>query len=133
MQTSTLNRSFADTRRAAAERAMTPETRGRLAEYHVLSAYDLARIVRYGDMAGSRRGREINRRGDALITEGVPVNGEGGFPVVTVDELAAAWQRVAVPRIRRVESETFRSDTKYSRATLEAWRATRLRLFGVQS
>lgn len=107
---------------------LTDEVRAKLAEYHVLVAYDLARCVRYGDMAGGRRGREINRRADALIDAGVPIDRSGHFPSSTDAELDAAFERVAMPRIRRIARESFRHNTRYTQATIAAWNVTRAKL-----
>ena len=110
---------------------LTPDLRAGLANYHVLAAYDLRRSVRYGDMAGTRRGREIDRLGRELIEAGVPVNRTGSFPESTPAELAAAFERVARPRIRRLEREcgdhettfgTYSGRTKYNGTSLDTWR-----------
>lgn len=101
---------------------MTPETRALLAEYNVLAAYDRRRFVLYGDMASTRRRRELNRIGDALVAAGAPVDADGRLPASTHAELVLAWDRVARPRIRRVEREQYRHATKYTQATIAAWR-----------
>jgi hypothetical protein len=103
---------------------MTRETRSALAEYNVLAAYHRKRQLRYGDMAHSRRGRELDRLAKRVVDAGVHVGPDGHLPASTRDELVAAWDRVARPRIARVRRETFRADTKYSRATLAAWADT---------
>lgn len=107
---------------------LSTDLRAELAEYHVLAAYDLNRGVRYGDMAATRRRGELNRLADALIDAGVPVDRTGHFPSSTPAELADAFDRVARPRIRRVERESFRHGTRYTRATVEAWRVTERRI-----
>ena len=106
----------------------TKTTAELLAEYNVLATYDLIRSVKYGDMANSRRGREIDRLAGELIDAGVPVGRDGHFPTSSVEDLAAAWQRVARPRIARVTREEYRHASRYTRATVEAWRMTRVRL-----
>lgn len=125
-------------RYADAVAALTPETREALADYHALNAYDLARIVRYGDMAESRRGREINRRGDALLRLGVPIDPEGCLPPSTPDELRAAFERVLRPRYRRwlasvqpitlANGQTYERRTPHAEGTALAWRATAQKL-----
>lgn len=113
---------FLDERRAAELAALTPELRAALADYHVLQAYDLARVGRYGDMAASRRALELNRRGDALLKAGVPIDRDGNFPPATSAELAEAWARTIEPRRRRFAGEPgakFR--TPHARATAHAY------------
>jgi hypothetical protein len=110
------------------------ELRADLADYHALREYDFARYARYGDMARARRGREINRLGDALLRAGVPIDREGNLPASTPDELAAAFERVLRPRYRRwaasvqpitlADGTVCRRWTKYARGTFEAWQAT---------
>lgn len=116
---------------------LTPDQRARLAEYHVLEAYHLARMGRYGDMARARRDRELNRRGDALLADGVPINRDGEFPPSSRDELVAAWDRVIEPRRRRhersvqpltINGQTFDRMTRYARATIEAFELAARRL-----
>lgn len=104
------------------------DVRAKLAEYHVLDEFDVVRSRAYGDMAGSRRRCEINRRADRLIELGVALGDDGRLPTPTRDELRAAWGRVAAPRIARLERETYRSNTKYTRATRQAWTDTFRRL-----
>jgi len=115
------------------EGPMERETREALADYHALVEYDLARLVRYGDMARSRRAREINRRGDELLRAGVQIDSTGLFPRVEPEELAAAFERVLRPRYRRWHASvqpfefhgtTYRRFTKHARGTAAAWRAT---------
>jgi hypothetical protein len=113
---------------------MTTETysRERLAEYHVLLAYDLRRFGRYGDMAAARRNRELNRLADELVRAGAPVDRDGMLPESTPAELAAAFERVGRPRLRRLERETspvtlrdgtsFNRRTKYNGTSLDVWR-----------
>jgi hypothetical protein len=106
------------------------EVRDRLAEYLVLSRYDFNRSARYGDMAATRRQRELFRIGDKLIDDGASAEvllisqHVGTRANLTTDEIHAAFRRAALPRIRRVEAETFRHGTRYTRATLAAWKAT---------
>ena len=101
-----------------------------IADYHVLETYDRIRSCKYGDMANTRRGREINRLADAIIdaASGGIVDATGHFPASSHDELVAAWQRVARPRIARVLREDYRHGTRYTQATLDAWQLTRDRL-----
>jgi hypothetical protein len=112
---------------------LTPEQRTALADYHVLAAYDLKRSPRYGDMAGARRYRELNRLADALIRTGVHVDRTGHFPSSTPAELAAAFERVGRPRLRRLERETSPvtltdgtvytgTRTRYNGTSLDTWR-----------
>lgn len=118
----------------AARRALP----ARIADYHVLEAYDRARRGRYGDMSHARRGRELNRLADELIAAGVPVDRDGEFPASTDAELADAFERVARPRIRRLERETsdwvaadgttYARRTKYNGTSLEVWRALERRI-----
>lgn len=110
-----------------------PALRAELAEWHVLSAYDLARCLRYGDMAASRRGGELDRRASKLIAAGVPVLGDGSFPVefLAADEVRDAFERVGWPRFNRANGEAYRRDTKYTQATLAAWHVI-ARRFGVE-
>lgn len=120
---------------------LTPEQRERLADYRVLEAYDLARLGRYGDMSRSRRGRELDRLAGRLIDSGVPVDRVGEFPSSTPAELAAAFERVGRPRLRRLERETAPvtladgtvytgTHTRYNGTSLEVWRAVERRLAG---
>jgi len=110
---------------------VAPVVRMRLAEYHVLAEYDARRSCRYGDMAGSRRGRELDRRGDKLVELGVPVTPRGGFPSSSPAELADAFERVGRPRLRRLERETatvelaggtYNRRTRYNGTSLDTWR-----------
>ena len=110
---------------------ITSDLQARLAEYHVLATYDRLRSMRYGDMAALRRGRELDRLADALIDAGVPVDRRGQFPTSDLDDLRAAFERVARPRIRRIEREDYRHGTYYTRATLQAWRATWMEITGL--
>jgi len=100
---------------------MTGERRGHIADYSILARYDLIRSGMYGDMAATRRRFELDRLGDELIDAVVPVNRTGHFPDPTFDELRAAFERVARPRIARVQRETYRHRTRYTKATLAAW------------
>ena len=129
--------------RAAAAPAPSPDApeldndapehvRMRLAEYHVLAEYDARRACRYGDMAETRRGRELNRRADDLRELGVPVDRTGHFPPSSPADLADAWVRVAAPRVRRLERETatvelagggtYNRRTRYNGTSLDTWR-----------
>jgi hypothetical protein len=121
---------------------LTPEQRARIADYHVLEAYDRRRTIRYGDMARSRRGRELDRLADALIADGVRIDSAGRFPGSSPAELRAAFERVARPRYRRLLRETapveladgtiYRGTlTRYNGASLEAWRIV-ANLLGVE-
>jgi len=112
---------------------MTAELSARLAEYHVLALYDRMRFVRYGDMAAARRDRELARLAGALVDAGVPVDHAGNFPVSTAAELVAAFERVARPRVRRLERETAPvtlangtvytgTRTRYNGTSLDTWR-----------
>jgi hypothetical protein len=108
--------------------------RADLADYHALRAYDRARYIRYGDMAGSRRGREIDRRGDELIRRGARVDSDGNLPASTPAELVEAFERVLRPRYRRwaasvqpyqlADGTTLDRWTPHARATQKAWAAT---------
>ena len=108
---------------------LTGEARERLADYHVLAAYDARRVGRYGDMARSRRGRELDRLARALTHDGVPIDLGAKL---TRAELAAAFDRVARPRIRRLMRETalvtlangheLDRRTRYNGTSLDVWR-----------
>lgn len=110
--------------------ALPAGQRNALAAYHVLATYDVLRSVRYGDMASSRRGRELNRLADALLAAGVRIDREGEFPTdeLARDEVARAWDEQLAPRLRRVLRENFRHGTRYTQATIEAHEATAARL-----
>lgn len=104
---------------------LTPEQRQALADYHALAAWDLRRFLEYGDMARARRGRELNRLGDALITAGVPVDRNGAFPPSTPAELADAFERVLRPRYTRWQREPgARFNTPHAAGTRRAWTRT---------
>jgi len=113
---------------------LTPEQRAALADYEVLARYDRHRACRYGDMANTRRGRELNRLAGRLIDAGVPVDRDGRFPTSTPAELVAAFERVGRPRLRRLERETAPVTlpdgtvyagrlTRYNGTSLGSWRA----------
>jgi hypothetical protein len=111
---------------------LDPITRAAIADYNVLAAYDLKRIARYGDMAASRRSRELDRLARNLIDDGVPVDSTGHLPTSTTAELAAAFERVARPRVRRLQRETslitlegghtLDRRTRYNGTSLDTWR-----------
>lgn len=108
---------------------LEPGLRARLAEYHVSAAYDVERTIRYGDMAGSRRGRALDRLGDELLAAGVRIDRDGAFPPSTAEELAAAFVRVVVPRWRRFLREPgAQHGTREARATEQAYLAAAQRL-----
>lgn len=89
--------SFTDKQRA--------ELKAELADYLVLERFDIYRSTSYGDMAGARRGREVNRRGDRLITAGLHVGRDGRFTEedewLTADDYRAAFERILRPRYNR--------------------------------
>lgn len=110
--------------------AHTAKMRAKLAEYAVLDRYDDQRAIRYGDMASSRRGRELGRLAreirelswhDTADAELRHFHGGADLPAITDDELRAAFERVARPRIARLKRESYRAGTRYTRATWDAW------------
>ena len=117
---------------SAADFNPTEYVRIRLAEYHVLAEYDARRACRYGDMAATRRARELNRRAGGLRELGVPADKRGAFPPSSPVDLADAFVRVGLPRLRRLERETatveladggtFNRRTRYNGTSLDTWR-----------
>lgn len=111
----------------------TPPYAAELAEYYVLSLYDRKRFYRYGDMSASRRDRELSRLADALLAAGAPAATiSSSTSPTTPAELLAAFERVARPRVRRLERETAPvtlrdgtvytgTRTRYNGTSLDTW------------
>lgn len=119
---------------------LAAELRAELADFAVLAMYDEARFLRYGDMARSRRGRELSRRRDALEAHGLERTTEADWDLagraveelLTGSEVVAAYDRTIMPRRRRFEREpgaVFR--TPHARATRAAYDAVARRINGL--
>lgn len=99
----------------------------KLAEYVLLSAYDFEREFLFHDYGKGQRSNELRRRrielGDAPALYNVEL--DDADPA----ELAAAFQRIGVPRIERIEyRETYRRSTPSSTRTVRAWRTIERRV-----
>ena len=116
---------------AARRRKLLGDTRDLVADLAILEAFHAERTIRYGDMARYRREREMRKlaRRIADIDRASLDSYVLGRANTTRDELAAAWKRIAEPKIRRLERETYRHRTRETLATIDAWRATRRGLF----
>lgn len=114
-------------------------TRDAAAELAVLCVYDLQRELARHDYGSGQRTAELNRRRRALELGGtysdhgvtlayaaagvlLPASSveRAGAPL-TAEELRAAWNRVALPRIARLAREPYRHGTPSSRRTRRAW------------
>jgi hypothetical protein len=88
------------------------------AEYAVLDAFDLLRRHAGHDYGAGQRGAELNRRRWTLEARGIDV-----APAALDYALdRAAFERVARPRIRRIEAESYRRETPATKRTLQTWR-----------
>lgn len=122
--------------RARAERAQ-PNARKLAAELAILHRFDLKRRTLGHDYGAGQRARELARRGReldrlagnlgytslALVAAGVdlPASMTRGMVALTARELDAAFDRVAVPRVKRLRREDYRSSTSATRRTVAAW------------
>lgn len=124
------------------DREARAAARASAAELAVLSVFDLHRAVLGHDYGGGQRRMETNRRERALEGDLVTLAyaaadvrlpesmiERAGEPLTAI-ELQAAWERVAEPRIRRVEREGYRRDTPGTRRTRKAWHHSRVWLDG---
>jgi hypothetical protein len=107
--------------RAAAQERRRLELEAELA---VLLAFDWRRRARHDYGGGQRFAELIRRRRDLERLGGSTDPGLAGMALAGAD-LEAAWTRVAAPRIRRLERETYRGQTPATRCAREAWARVR--------
>lgn len=88
-----------------------------IAELELLELYDRLRARLGHDYGGGQRRAEIHRRRLYLRERGV----ERVTPA-DVHEVAAAFERVGRPKVRRLEVESFRKRTPATHRTATAWR-----------
>jgi len=100
------------------------EYRARRAELEVLELYNGARIYAGHDFGAGQRYAELVRRRRELEGDWETL----ATPVPTAEELALAFERVARPRIARLEAETYRRETPATRRSLATWRRLEGRL-----
>jgi hypothetical protein len=120
--------------------SLPAELRPALADFTVLAMYDAQRFYRYGDMARSRRDRELRRRLEDLHAGGFRYELELGqwdlaevaLELLTRDEVIAGYDRIITPRRRRFEREPgARFRTREAQATAEAYDALARRINGL--
>jgi hypothetical protein len=102
---------------------LAPEIEQQLAEFLILDAYDRKRTFAGHDYGGSRRRGEVYRRLDALAPVDVYRATRSGRPDVSREAIADAWNRVAAPRIRRLQTQPDGGGTRRSLATWQRVRA----------
>lgn len=112
---------MAERRRVAVE-----AYRRRAAELEVLEAYDEIRHAKGHDYGGAQRDRELRRRRaeleDLAAVARYTVPGrEPADVTVTAGDLEAALERIATPRMARVDDERSRRATAATRRTRLAW------------
>lgn len=104
----------------------TQERQMKLAELAVLEYFDSERRRAGHDYGAGQRIREIRRYRRELETMGELPIGYGlaieSTSEVTTDELASAFERVARPKIARIEAEDYRRSTPATKRTLGTWR-----------
>jgi hypothetical protein len=94
------------------------------AELAVLVEYDRVRTAKRHDYGCGQRSAELMRRRrelQALGVDGAILYRYRPDEYVSKDELAAAFERVGRPKLRRAERETYRKHTPATSRTLEAW------------
>lgn len=97
----------------------TQDRQAKLAELEILERYDAMRERAGYDYGSGQRGAELMRRRRELDVE-APVYGESRRGV-TMQELAAAFERVGRPRMARVAKEGYRSNTPTTTRTRATW------------
>lgn len=94
------------------------------AERAVLHAFDLKRRAAGHDYGCGQRWRELVRRQRELESRCV-TSSRSAYELerdASPAELLAAFERVARPRIRRIEAEDYRRSTPSTQRTLRTWR-----------
>lgn len=94
------------------------------AELWLLERFDMLRRVKLDDYGKGQRHRELARLRNDLERRGGRRYFAGTrdeLRTLNADDVAAAWDRIARPRIARLRRETYRSSTRPTRMTLAAW------------
>lgn len=107
-----------------------------VADLAILTRYDFDRALKGHNYGGGQRRQELNRLERTVGPDGVTIAyhaagirlpasmvERAGEPL-TIAELRAAWDRVARPRIARLEREGYRRQTPGTRRTRDAWSHT---------
>lgn len=97
------------------------------AEYLILHAYHYSRRMPGYDYGSGQRVDELNRRFDALVrldSGRAAEMFEHKLDAIPAETVAAAWQRVAEPRIRRIRRDVEKGWglTRSRAATMFTWR-----------
>lgn len=94
------------------------ELRAKMAELYIVDLFDTLRPAHHDYGAGQRASELIRRRREVEALGGSTYPDPSAFEL---DELVGAFDRVARPRIARLDRENYRAATAATRATRDGW------------